>query len=125
MCFWLQLPEWEVDLFSPDNNLTSVTSAADLKWTWKNNRSLATEVVHFIYRYSEIARGAMIAGKIINQLLALPAAVTRTAEMIANPAQNGAKRERPTCSKRGTSFAMRVARHHRLPKMMLGRTFLA
>ena len=44
-------------------------------------------------RYSEVACVAMIAGEIVDKLLALPAAVTRTAETIGNPAQNSAKRK--------------------------------
>jgi hypothetical protein len=72
----------------------------------QNNRSLATEVVYFIYRYSEVARGAMIPLEIVDKLLALPAAVTRAAEMVGNPAQDSAKRKRPRRSKRSASFAM-------------------
>jgi hypothetical protein len=48
--------------------------------------ALAAEVVYLVYRYSEVARGAMIAPEIVDKLLALPAAVTRMAEMIGNPA---------------------------------------
>jgi len=69
-----------------------------------------------VNRYSEVSRGAMIATEIVDELLALPAAVTRATEMIGNPAQNSAKRERPRCSKCCISFAMRVARHDKLPK---------
>jgi hypothetical protein len=77
---------------------------------------LAAEVVHVVNRYSEVACGAMIAGEIVDKLLALPATVTRTVEMIRNPAQNCAKRESPRCSKCSISFTMRVARHDKLPK---------
>jgi UDP-N-acetylglucosamine enolpyruvyl transferase len=48
--------------------------------------ALAAEVVYLVYRYSEITRGAMIATEIVDKLLALPAAVTRMAEMIGNSA---------------------------------------
>ena len=41
--------------------------------------ALAAEVVHVVNRYSEIARGPMIAGEIVDKFLALPAAVTRAA----------------------------------------------
>ena len=78
--------------------------------------ALAAEVVHVVNRYSEVACGAMIAGEIVDKLLALPATVTRTVEMIGNPAQNCAKREFPRCSKWSISFTMRVARHDKLPK---------
>lgn len=78
--------------------------------------ALAAEVVYLIYRYSEIARGAMIAGEIVDELLSLSATVTRTAEIIGNPVQNDAKRERLTCDECSASFAMRVARHDKLPK---------
>ena len=47
---------------------------------------LATEVVYFIYRYSEVARGAMITPEIVDKLLALPSALMRVAKMIGNPA---------------------------------------
>jgi hypothetical protein len=78
--------------------------------------ALSAEVVHVVNRYSEVASGAMIAGEIVDKLLALPATLTRTVEMIGNPAQNCAKREFPRRSKCGISFAMRVARHDTLPK---------
>jgi len=78
--------------------------------------ALAAEVVHVVNRYSKVACGAMIAGEIVDKLLALPATVTRTVEMIGNPAQNCAKREFPRCSKSSISFTMRVARHDKLPK---------
>jgi hypothetical protein len=58
----------------------------------------------------------MIAGKVVDEFLALPAAFTRAAEMIGNPAQNCEKGERPRCSKRNITFTMRVARHDKLPK---------
>jgi hypothetical protein len=47
---------------------------------------LAAEIVYLVNRYSEVARRAMIAGKVVDELLALPAAVMRAAEMIGNPA---------------------------------------
>ena len=83
---------------------------------WLLFAALAGEVVHLVNRYSEVACGAMIAGEIVDKLLALPATVTRTVEMIGKPAQNGAKREFPRCSKCSISFTMRVARHDKLPK---------
>ena len=83
---------------------------------WLLFAALAAEVVHVVNRYSEVACGAMIAGEIVDKLLALPATVTRTVEMIGNPAQNCAKREFPRCSKCSISFTMRVARHDKLPK---------
>ena len=49
---------------------------------------LAAEIVYLVNRYSEVARGAMIAGKVVDELLALPAAVTRAAKIIGDPAQN-------------------------------------
>jgi hypothetical protein len=52
---------------------------------------LAAEVVHVVNRYSEVARGTMIADEIVDKLLALPAAVARAAEMISNLAKNSAK----------------------------------
>ena len=55
----------------------------------------------------------MIAGKVVDELLALPAAVTRAAKMIRNPAHNCEKGECPRCS---ISFTMPVARHDKLPK---------
>jgi hypothetical protein len=85
---------------------------------------VAAEVVHLVQRYSEVARGAMIADEIVDKLLALPAAITRTAEMIGDSAQNGVKRERLMCGESSASFAMRVARHDKLPKSS-GLTFLA
>jgi hypothetical protein len=77
---------------------------------------LAAEIVYFVNRYSEVARGSMIAGKVVDEFLALPAAVTRPAEMIGNPAQNCPKGECPRCSNCSISFTMRVARHDKLPK---------
>jgi hypothetical protein len=66
---------------------------------WLLFAALAAEVVHVVNRYSEVACGAMIAGEIIDKLLASPATVTRTVEMIGNPAQNCAKRKFPRCGK--------------------------
>ena len=66
----------------------------------------------------------MIAPEIVDKLLALPAAFMRAAKMIGNPAQDSAKRKRPRCSKRSISFAVRAARHDKLPND-LERTFLA
>jgi len=48
--------------------------------------ALSAEVVYLIDRYSEVARGAMIAPEIVDKLLALPAVFMRTAKMIGNPA---------------------------------------
>ena len=83
---------------------------------WLLFAALAAEVVHVVNRYSKVACGAMIAGEIVDKLLALPATVTCTVEMIGNPAQNCAKREFPRCSKSSISFTMQVARHDKLPK---------
>jgi hypothetical protein len=83
---------------------------------WLPFVALAAEVVYVVNRYSEVACGAIIAGEIVDKLLALPATVTRTAETIGNPAQSCAKREFPRCSKCSISFTMRVARHDKLPK---------
>jgi hypothetical protein len=76
---------------------------------------LAAEIVYLVNRNSEVARRAMIAGKVVDELLALPAAVARAAEVIGNPAQNCEKGECPRC-KCSISFTMRVARHDKLPK---------
>ena len=83
---------------------------------WLLFAALAAEVVHVVNRYSKVACGAMIAGEIVDKLLALPATVTCTVEMIGNPAQNCVKREFPRCSKSSISFTMQVARHDKLPK---------
>ena len=83
---------------------------------WFLLAALSAEVVHVVNRYSEVACGAMIAGEIVDKLLALPATVPRTVEMIGNSAQNCAKREFLGCSKCSISFTMRVARHDKLPK---------
>jgi hypothetical protein len=48
--------------------------------------ALTAEIVHLVHRYSEVARGAMIAHEIIDKLSALPAALTRATEMIGYPA---------------------------------------
>jgi hypothetical protein len=78
--------------------------------------ALATKVVHVVNRYSEVARGTMIAGEIVDKLLALPAAVTRAAETIGNHAEKSAERKRLTCGECSAFFAVRVARHDKLPK---------
>ena len=83
---------------------------------WLQFAALAAKVVHVVNRYSKVACGAMIAGEIVDKLLALPATVTCTVEMIGNPAQNCVKREFPRCSKSSISFTMQVARHDKLPK---------
>ena len=77
---------------------------------------LAAEIVYLVNRYSEVARGAMIAGKVVDEFLALPAAVKRPAEVIGNPAENCEKEWRLRCGKCSISFAMRGARHDKLPK---------
>src|SRR6516164_11449908 len=66
----------------------------------------------------------MVAPEIVDKLLALPAAFMRAAEMVGNPAQDRANRKRPRRSNGCGSFAMRVARHDKLPND-LERTLLA
>jgi hypothetical protein len=66
----------------------------------------------------------MIVPEIIDKLLALPAAFMRAAKMIGNPAQDSTKRKRARRSNGCGSFAMRIARHDKLPND-LERTLLA
>ena len=91
---------------------------------WLQFAALAAKVVHVVNRYSEITRGAMIAPQIVDKFLALPAAFMRAAKMIGNPAQDSTKGKRPRRSNGCGSFAMRVARHDKLPND-LERTLLA
>ena len=81
----------------------------------KQRRRLAAQVVYLVYRYSEVACGAMVAPEIVDKLLALSAAFTRAAKMIDYPAQDSAKRESSRCSKCSIFFTVRVARHGKLP----------
>jgi hypothetical protein len=75
----------------------------------------AAQLAGLIYRYPEVIGGPMIARQIVDQLLALPAALMGGAHPLDKPPESGTKRKGSACSACGVSFSSRTTRHEKLP----------
>ena len=80
-----------------------------------NRQASAAQLAGLMYRYPEIIGGSMIARQIVDQLLALPAALMRSADPLDNPVDDATKRKRSACSDCDARSSLCTTRHENLP----------
>src|SRR3974390_741886 len=80
-----------------------------------NRQASAAQLAGLMYRYPEVTGGSMIARQIVDQLLALLAALMRSAGPLDNPVDDATKRKRSACSDYDARSSLWTTRHENLP----------